>query len=156
MRNAYWSVAKVVGDNPALKGKLFATTNPANVPDAPTLATVTPSSISASCKYPEAAWKFIKFDADRKWSIQRAVVANWMPMRNDIADAPEIKADPMLAQFVAMGAHARSYPLPHPAWAEIAANDVVDAVQKALLDPDRTDEIFRELDAKVTKKLNDI
>ncbi|MBS0320649.1 MAG: sugar ABC transporter substrate-binding protein [Proteobacteria bacterium] len=156
MRNAYWSVAKVVGDNPALKGKLFATSNPANVPDAPTLATVTASSISASCKYPEAAWKFIKFDADRKWSIERAVVANWMPMRNDIADAPEIKADPMLAQFVAMGAHARSYPLPHPAWAEIAANDIVDAVQKALLDPDKTDQIFRELDAKVTKKLNDI
>ncbi len=156
MRNAYWSVAKVVGDNPALKGKLFATANPANVPNAPTLASVAASSISASCKYPEAAWKFIKFDADRKWQVERAVVANWMPMRNDVADDPAIKADPMLAQFVAMGAQARSYPLPHPAWAEIAANDIVDAVQKALLAPENTEAIFRDLDARLTKKLRDI
>jgi len=55
-----------------------------------------------------------------------------------------------------MGSNARSYPLPHPAWAEIAAVDIVDAVQRALLAPEKTDEIFRELDVKVTKKLRDI
>jgi ABC-type glycerol-3-phosphate transport system substrate-binding protein len=156
MRNAYWAVAKVVGDNPAMQGKMFVAPNPANVPNAPTLATMTASSISSSCQHPEAAWKFIKFDADRKWSIQRAKVANWMPMRNDLADDPEIKADPMLLQFVRIGANARSYPLPHPHWADIASNDVVDAVQKALLAPEKTDEIFRDLDAKLTKKLRDI
>ena len=156
MRNAYWSVAKVLGDNPSLKGKMFAAPIPANVADAPTLATVTASSISSSCKHPDAAWKFIKFDADRKWAVQRAVVANWMPLRRDVADDPAIKADPMLAEFVRMGSRARSYPLPHPAWAEIAANDIVDAVQRALLAPERTDEIFRDLDARVTKKLRDI
>jgi ABC-type glycerol-3-phosphate transport system substrate-binding protein len=156
MRNAYWSVAKVLGDNPALKGRMFATPIPANVPNAPTLSSVAASSISSSCQYPDAAWKFIKFDADRKWSIERAVVANWMPLRNDLADDPAIKADPLLAEFVKMGQHARSYPLPHPAWAGIAANDIVDAVQKALLAPDKTEEIFRDLDARLTKKLRDI
>lgn len=156
MRNAYWAVAKVEGDNPAMKGKMFVAPNPANVPNAPTLATMTASSISASCQHPEAAWKFIKFDADRKWSVQRAKVANWMPLRNDLADDPEIRADPMLAQFVRIGASARSYPLPHPHWADIATNDVVDAVQKALLAPERTDEIFRELDTRLTKKLRDL
>lgn len=156
MRNAYWSVAKVLGDNPALKGKMFATPNPVGVPNAPTLSSVAASSISASCEHPDAAWKFIKFDADRKWSVERAVVANWMPLRNDVADDPAIKADPMLAEFVRMGAQARSYPLPHPAWADIAANDIVDAVQKALLAPDKTEEIFRDLDARLTKKLRDI
>jgi ABC-type glycerol-3-phosphate transport system substrate-binding protein len=156
MRNAYWSVAKVLGDNPAMKGKMFTTPIPTNVVGAPTLATASASSISASCAHPDAAWKFIKFDADRKWAVQRAVVANWMPLRNDVADDPAIKADPMLAEFVRMGAHARSYPLPHPAWADIAANDVVDAVQKALLSPERTDEIFRDLDARLNKKLNDL
>lgn len=156
MRNAYWSVAKVLGDNPALKGRMFAAPIPANVPNAPTLSSVAASSISASCQHPDAAWKFIKFDADRKWSVQRAVVANWMPMRNDVADDPAVKADPMLAEFVRMGQHARSYPLPHPAWAEIAANDIVDAVQKALLAPEKTDDIFRDLDARLTKKLRDI
>ena len=156
MRNAYWAIAKVVGDNPAMAGKSFVAPPPANVPNAPTLSTVTASSISASCQHPDAAWKFIKFDADRKWSIARAKVANWMPLRNDLADDPEIKADPLLGQFVRIGRNARRYPLPHPAWAEIAANDIVDAVQKALLAPDKTDEIFRDLDARLTKKLRDI
>jgi len=156
MRNAYWSVAKVVGDNPALKGRMFATPIPANVANAPTLANVAASSISSSCKYPDAAWKFIKFDAGRKWQVERAVIANWMPLRNDVANDPAITADPMLAAFVRMGEHARSYPLPHPAWADIAANDIVDAVQKALLAPEKTDEIFRDLDVRVTRKLRDL
>src|SRR4051812_9703069 len=114
MRNAYWAVAKVVGDNPSMNGKSFVAPIPANVPNAPTLATVTASSIASSCPNPDAAWKFIKFDAEKKWSIERAKVANWMPLRNDLADDPAIKADPMLAQFVQIGTNARSYPLPHP------------------------------------------
>jgi ABC-type glycerol-3-phosphate transport system substrate-binding protein len=156
MRNAYWAIAKVVGDNPSMSGKSFVAPIPANVPNAPTLATVTASSIASSCPNPDAAWKFIKFDAEKKWAIERAKVANWMPLRNDLADDPAIKADPMLAQFVQIGTNARSYPLPHPLWADIAANDVVDAVQKALLAPERTDDIFRDLDARLDKKLKDI
>jgi hypothetical protein len=46
--------------------------------------------------------------------------------------------------------------LPSPVWADIAANDIVDAVQKALLAPEKTEQIFRELDARLTKKLRDI
>ena len=42
--------------------------------------------------------------------------------RHDLADEPEIKADPTLLQFIKIGQNARSYPLPHPVWAEIAAN----------------------------------
>ncbi len=156
MRNAYWAVAKVNEDNPAMKGKVFVAPIPANVPNAPTMATMTASSISASCPHPDAAWKFIKFDADKKWSIERAKVSYWMPLRNDLANDPQVKADPMLAQFVQIGTNARSYPLPSPIWAEIAAGDIVDAVQRALLQPEKTDEIFRELDAKLTKKLRDV
>jgi len=156
MRNAYWAIAKVVGDNPALKGKMFVAAGPANVPNAPTLTSVAASSISASCPNPDAAWKFIKFDAGKKWTVERAKVANWMPTRNDMADDPAFKADPLLGQFVAIGNNARSYPLPSPIWAEIAANDIVDAVQRALLAPEKTEEIFKDLDAKVTKKLKDV
>ena len=156
MRNAYWAVAKVEGDNPAMKGRMFVAPNPANVPNAPTLATMTASSISSSCEHPDLAWKFIKFDAGKKWSIERARVSNWMPLRNDLANDPAIQADPLLAQFVKIGEHARSYPLPSPVWADIAANDIVDAVQRALLAPEKTDEIFRDLDARLTKKLRDI
>jgi ABC-type glycerol-3-phosphate transport system substrate-binding protein len=139
-----------------MKGKVFVAPIPANAPNAPTMATMTASSISASCPHSDAAWKFIKFDADKKWSIERAKVANWMPLRNDLANDPQVKADPMLAQFVQIGTNARSYPLPSPIWAEIAAGDIVDAVQRALLQPDKTDEIFRDLDAKLTKKLRDV
>ena len=156
MRNAYWAIPKVIGDNPAMKGNVFVAPGPANIPNAPTLATVAASSISSSCPHPDAAWKFIKFDAGKKWAVERARVANWMPLRNDMADDPAIKADPLLAQFVQIGTNARSYPLPSPIWAEIAANDIVDAVQKALLQPDRTDEIFKALDVRLTKKLKDV
>ena len=156
MRNAYWAVAKVVGDNPAMKGRMFVAAGPANVPNAPTLTSVAASSISSSCPHPEEAWKFIKFDAGKKWTIERAKVANWMPTRNDMADDPAIKSDPVLAQFVQIGNNARSYPLPSPIWAEIAAGDIVDAVQRALLAPEKTDEIFKDLDARLTKKLKDV
>jgi ABC-type glycerol-3-phosphate transport system substrate-binding protein len=156
MRNAYWAVAKVTGDNPAMKGKMFVAAGPANVPDAPTLTSVAASSISSSCPHPEEAWKFIKFDAGRKWTVERAKVANWMPTRNDMADDPAIKSDPLLAQFVQIGNNARSYPLPSPIWAEIAAGDIVDAVQRALLAPEKTEEIFKDLDARLTKKLKDV
>jgi ABC-type glycerol-3-phosphate transport system substrate-binding protein len=156
MRNAYWAIAKVNGDNPAMKGKVFVAPGPANIANAPTLAVVTASSIAASCPHPDAAWKFIKFDAGRKWAVERARVANWMPMRNDLADDPGIKSDPLLLQFVQIGTNARAYPLPSPIWAEIAANDIVDAVQKALLQPDKTGEIFRDLDVRLTKKLRDV
>ena len=120
------------------------------------MSTMTASSISTSCPHPEVTWKFIKFDADKKWSIERARVAYWMPLRNDLANEPQVKADPMLAQFVQIGTRARSYPLPSPIWAEIAAGDIVDAVQRALLQPEKTDEIFRDLDARLTKKLRDV
>ena len=156
MRNAYWAIPKVIGDNPAMKDKVFVAPGPANIPNAPTLATVAASSIAASCPHPEAAWKFIKFDAGKKWAVERAKVANWMPLRNDLGDDPAIKSDPLLAQFVQIGTNARSYPLPSPIWAEIAANDIVDAVQKALLQPDKTDEIFKDLDVRLTKKLKDV
>lgn len=155
MRNAYWSIAKVVGDNPRIDGKMFVAPLPAQIANAPTLATVSAHSISTSCRHPEAAWRFIKFDMDKKWVVERATKANWMPLRRDVADEPAIKADPMLAQFVRVGGNARSYPLPHPAWADIAANDIVDAVQKALLEPARTEAIFQELDTRLTRKLKD-
>lgn len=156
MRNAYWAMAKVVGDNPAMNGKMFVADPPRMTEKVVTLSTVTPSSISASCQYPDIAWKFIKFEAEAKWAIARAKVANWMPLRTDILDNPEIKSDPTLLQFLEIGRYAKSYPLPHPHWADIAAKDIVEAVQKALLQPDRLEAIFTELDTKLTKKLNDL
>jgi ABC-type glycerol-3-phosphate transport system substrate-binding protein len=156
MRNAYWAVAKVVGDNPAMANSMVAAPIPRNAENAKTLAGATPTSISSSCAHPEAAWKFIKFEAEPKWSVMRAKVANWMPLRSDMLDHPEIKSDPMLTTFLKIGQNARSYPLPHPLWADIAAGDIVDAFQKALLAPDQTEAIFKDLDAKLTKKLNDI
>jgi ABC-type glycerol-3-phosphate transport system substrate-binding protein len=155
MRNAYWSIAKVIGDNPSIEGKMFAAPLPAQIPNAPTLAVVNAHSISESCRHPAEAWRFIKFDVDKKWAVERALKANYMPLRRDLADEPEIKADPMLSEFVRIGTNAKSYPLPHPAWADIAANDIVDAVQRALLEPARTEQIFRDLDVRVTRKLKD-
>lgn len=156
MRNAYWSIAKVLGDNPALEGRLLVADPPMNTDRQSTLATMTADSISSSCAHPDEAWAFIKFNNERQWAVQRATVANWMPMRNDIADDPEVQADPMLRKFVEIGGYARTYPLPHPHWADISTNDIVDAVQQALLEPDRIEEIFTELDALLTEKLNDL
>ena len=157
MRNAYWAIAKVNGDNPAMKGKVFVAPGPANIANAPTLATVTASSHLGQLPAPGSSrGSSSSSTPSRKWAVERAKVANWMPMRNDLADDPAIKADPLLEQFVKIGTNARSYPLPSPVWAEIAANDIVDAVQKALLAPEKTDEIFKDLDVRLTKKLRDV
>ncbi|MBX3538483.1 MAG: sugar ABC transporter substrate-binding protein [Chelatococcus sp.] len=155
MRNANWAIAKAEEDNPALKGKLIVAPAPHQIPNAPTLKTVTSTSIAADCASPEAAWKFIKFEADAKWSIKRAKVANWMPIRSDLANEPEIKSDPMLLTFLKIGENAKPYPLPLPIWADIAAGDIVDAVQKALLAPDTLETVFKDLDAKINRKLKD-
>lgn len=155
MRNANWAVAKAEEDNPALKGKLIVAPSPSKVTNAPTLATVTSTSIGAGCAYPDAAWKFIKFEADAKWSIKRAKVSNWMPIRNDLAGEPEIKSDPILSAFLKIGENAKPYPIPLPIWADIAAGDIVDAVQKALLAPDTVEAVFKDLDARITRKLKD-
>ncbi len=152
MRSAYWAIAKVLGDNPALAGKLLVGPVPGN---GATLATLAPASISASCKYPAQAWAFIKFQAEKRWAVERIRVSNWMPLRTDMGDEPSVTGNPQLQQFLEIGRKARSYPLPHPAWADIAGTDVVKAVQRALLEPARTEQIFTELDAMLTKKLND-
>ena len=153
MRSAYWAIAKVLGDNPGLAGKLVVGPVPGN---GVTLATLSSASIAASCKYPNQAWAFIKFQAGKHWAAERARVSNWMPLRNDMAGDPEIAKDPQLQRFLEIGRTARSYPLPHPAWADIAGTDIVKAVQRALLDPARTEQIFRELDVMLTRKLNDL
>jgi ABC-type glycerol-3-phosphate transport system substrate-binding protein len=156
MRNAYWAVAKVAGDNPAMADKMVAAQIPMNAPNGSTMATQTSTSISNGCPHPDAAWKFIKFEAEPKWSVERAKVANWLPLRGDLLGLPEVMGDPMLATFLKIGEKARGYPLPHPIWADIAAGDVVDAVQRALLNPEQTEAVFKDLDARLTKKLNDL
>lgn len=155
MRAAYWAIAKVEGDNPALKGQLLVVPPPHQVSPPPVLFTQTDSSISASCQHPEAAWKFIVFEAQPRWAVQRAQIANWLPLRRDLADDPQLRADAAMAAFLAMAAQARAYPLPSPIWADIAATDIVAAVQRAVLNPDQVERIFRELDTQLTRKLKE-
>jgi len=156
MRNAYWGVAKVVGDNPAIQDKIAVAFPPMNTGKKVTLATMAADSISKDCKHVEAAWKFVKFVNDREWGIKRALVSNWMPMRTDLASDPEVKKDPMLVQFLEYGKVARAYPLPHPLWADIAANDIVAATQTALLKQVSVKEAFTKLDAELNKKFKEI
>ena len=155
MRSAYWAIAKVADDNPALKDGMFVAAPPATIPDPPVVFTEAVASISASCAYPEAAWKFIVFENEKRWAIQRATIAKWLPLRHDLLDEPAIKGDADMLTFLEMAQHARAYPLPSPVWADIAAGDIVTAFQKAILDPARTDAIFRDLDAQVTRKLRE-
>jgi multiple sugar transport system substrate-binding protein len=155
MRNAYWGVAKVLGDNPDLRDKLIVAAPPGNSPDAHTLATVTALSISANCPYPKQAWEFLKFITGPKWALMMVKAADWMPLRNDLLDNPEVKSDPVVQKFLEIGATAGTEPLPTPAWEQIASHDVVDAVQKALQEPSQTDQIFADLDKTVTKRLNE-
>ena len=131
---------------------------PANIPNAPTLATRRGVvDLARAARNPDAAWKFIKFDAGKKWAVERAKVANWMPtaQRHRRRSGDQGRSDCSRSSSQ-IGNNARSYPLPSPIWAEIAANDIVDAVQKALLAPEKTEEIFKDLDARLTKKLKDI
>lgn len=156
MRNAYWGLAKVLGDNPALEGQMLVSAPPANSDDARAVATLTTMSISSNCEYPAEAWEFVKFMNEPEWTSRMVTAANWMPLRNDLLDRPEIASDPIVQKYLEIGSTALTIPLPTPAWEQIASKDVVEAVQKALQEPDRVEEIFTELDALVTERLNDI
>ncbi|MDB4893984.1 MAG: sugar transporter substrate-binding protein [Firmicutes bacterium] len=156
MRNAYWAVAKVAGDNPAIKQKIAVAFPPMHGNNRATMVSVTCDSISKDCKNPEAAWKWIKFVNDREWSIKRAKIANWLPLRTDLIDDPEVKQDPLLAQFLEYGKVAKAYPLNHPLWADIAATDVVSTVQAALLKRGSVEELFGKLDETLAKKFKEM
>ncbi|KAA0969019.1 sugar ABC transporter substrate-binding protein [Aureimonas fodinaquatilis] len=156
MRNAYWGLAKVRGDNPDLAKDMIVAAPPANDPDARTVATITAMSISGNCEHPEEAWSFIKFMNEPEWTVQMVTAANWMPLRNDLLDMPEVADDPIIQSFLEMGQTALTIPLSTPAWEQIASRDVVEAMQRALQEPARTKEIFTELDTVVTQRLNDL
>jgi len=155
MRNAYWGLAKVLGDNPAMKGKIMVTVPPANSPAAKTVATVTTTSISANCKNPQEAWDFIKFLNEPDYAVQMVSAANWMPLRNDLLNVPEVANDKVVQAFLAMGANAVTIPLPTPAWTQISSKDIVEAVQRILQEPARIDAILADLDKTVTDHLQD-
>jgi ABC-type glycerol-3-phosphate transport system substrate-binding protein len=156
MRTAYWAIAKVEDDMPSLKGQMVVGPPPATIADPPVVFTQAASGISASCAHPDEAWKFIMFEAGPKWSVMRATIADWLPLRNDLINDPAIQADPNMVAFLKMALHARAYPLPTPIWADIGTIDIVAAFQKALLNPDQTEAIFTALDAQLTRKLKDI
>jgi N,N'-diacetylchitobiose transport system substrate-binding protein len=156
MRNAYWGLAKVLGDNPDLDGQMLVAAPPANNEDARAVATVTTMSISSNCEHPSEAWEFIKFMNEPQWTSQMVTAANWMPMRNDLLEDEQIASDPIVQTYLEIGSTALTIPLPTPAWEQIASKDVVEAVQRALQEPDRVEEIFTDLDALVTQRLNDI
>jgi multiple sugar transport system substrate-binding protein len=155
MRTAYWAIAKVEGDNPALKGQMIIGPPPATIAHPPVVFTQAVTSISASCAHPDQAWKFIEFESQRKWAVMRAVKADWLPLRRDLLDDPQIQAEPDMVAFLTMAQYARAYPLPTPIWADIGSNDIPNAVQNAILHPDQIEPIFRALDATLTRKLRD-
>jgi multiple sugar transport system substrate-binding protein len=155
MRNAYWGLAKVLGDNPSLKDDILVGMPPVNSDNFMAVATVTPVNISANTKHPKEAWEFVKFMLEPRWAVQMVQKANWMPLRSDLMDIPEIKNDPIVQTYLAIGEKVLTVPLPVSAWTQIASIDVVKAVQKALQNPDKVEEIFKELDVLVTERLNE-
>lgn len=156
MRNAYWAYAKVEGDNPKITSKIAVAFPPMQGGNNVTLGTMAADSISKDCKDPEAAWTFIKFMADKEWAIKKAQTAKWISLRTDLSGEPEIMKDPLMAQFFEYGKRTRSYPLPHPLWADMAANDIVMALQTALLKKDTIEGAFQKLDADIAKKIKEM
>jgi ABC-type glycerol-3-phosphate transport system substrate-binding protein len=155
MRTALWGIAKVEGDNPAMKGQMVVGPPPATIPNPPVVFTQAVASIGVGCAHPDLAWKFIVFESSKKFAAMRASVADWLPLRRDMLDDPAIRKDPDMLAFLEMAQNARAYPLPTPIWSEIGTVDIVNAVQKAILDPDQIEPIFRQLDATLTRKLKE-
>lgn len=156
MRAGYWAYAKVMGDNPAMKDKLAIAFPPMNTPNKITLLQTINDGISKDAKDPEAAWKFIKFVNDREWAAKRAKIANWVPLRVDLANEPELRADPVLQQFLKYGTMGRGYPLPHPLWNVIGENDIPNAIQAAVLRKGSVKEVFSKLDEDLARKFKNL
>ena len=153
MRNAYWAVAKVMGDNPAMKGKLFVAPGPANVPNAPTLATVAASSHLG--ELPESGSGLEVHQVRRRARNGRSS-ARRSPtgcrMRNDMADDPAIKADPLLRSSCRSATTRAATRCRRRSGRTSPPTTSSTRCRRALLAPDKTEEIFRELDARLDQE----
>jgi len=77
-----------------------------------TLGAIAPLSISAKTKYPKQAQEFLAYwtskSAQQKFSLQ----TGFPPLRTDLSDDAELKADPTVSVFASQVPNARLY-LPH-------------------------------------------
>jgi len=156
MHNCLWARAKVVGDNPALEGKIEVAFLPMNTSSKVTLSSMGCDEISKDCKHPDDAWSFILFNNNREFSIQRAIVSDWMPARSDVVDDPRVADDPMLQKFIEYGNYARAYPFACPIVEEISANLVPQAVQAVLLGEGTAKDVFSKLDEELTARVQEL
>jgi multiple sugar transport system substrate-binding protein len=154
MRQPYWALPQTYVDNPDMRGNIMVATPPL-AEDGKTVVVVVSNAISNDCQAPAEAWEFVKYMNQPKWAMERQKKASWMPLREDVLDDPYFKEDPLAAAFMGMTKKGIVYPLPHPAWNDIAENDVVAAMQEALLDPESRTQVFETLDENVTNKLAD-
>ena len=80
---------------------------------------------SSSCSKPQP-----------KWSVMRATDRRLAAAAQRPDGRPEDPGRPDMVAFLKMAQYARAYPLPTPIWADIGTHDIVNALQKAILDPD--------------------
>ena len=86
----------------------------------------------------------------------RASVADWLPLRRDMLDDPAIQKDPDMLAFLKMAQNARGLSAADAGLVRYRhASTSSNAVQKAILNPDQIEPIFRALDATLTRKLKE-
>lgn len=82
---------------------------PTGANGAVTLASTVPLSVSAKTKYPDQAQEFLAWWTGKEAQKQFALASGFPPVRTDLGDDPQLKANDVVAKFAAALPSARLY-----------------------------------------------
>jgi multiple sugar transport system substrate-binding protein len=87
-----------------------------------TLASTAPLAISAKTKYPKQAEQFLAYYTSKAVQKKFSLTTGFPPTRSDLANNPQLKADPTIATFAAQIPDARLYLPQVPNATQVDAN----------------------------------
>jgi ABC-type glycerol-3-phosphate transport system substrate-binding protein len=101
-----------------------------------TLGSTAPLAISAKTKHPAQAQQFVAYWTSKTAQLKFSQTTGFPPLRTDLADDPQLKADPIVSVFAGQVPSARLYLPQVPGATKVDSDGYVPLIQKATRDGD--------------------
>lgn len=101
-----------------------------------TLGSTAPLAISAKTKHPDQAQQFVAYWTSKTAQLKFSQTTGFPPLRTDLADNAELKADPIVSVFANQVPDARLYLPQVPVATKVDSDGYVPLIQKATRDGD--------------------
>jgi ABC-type glycerol-3-phosphate transport system substrate-binding protein len=101
-----------------------------------TLGSTAPLAISAKTKHPDQAQEFIAYWTSRTAQQKFSMTTGFPPLRTDLGDDAQLKADPTVSVFAGQVANAKLYLPQVPDATKVDSDGYVPLIQKATRDGD--------------------